>query len=360
MEKKKQLTWDERHPFGNLRYYTFLDNFVGVTSLEETASKVALRVLKHHLEEALGFELSDEQFLAIFFKVINLGPARPLGAWSFQYGFVVPMQKTLQAHDLHCGVKEIFDFFNVRNYDNRRYNSVLLHVPHSSTSFPVESKVSFNNLDDEERLLIDYYTDDLFIPDQTGEKIDSVVFPYCRLFCDVERLVNDPLEKDGLGISYSRWVDEDRYSKTLRSFSSMSSAFKLYLDFHTEASLKLIEARGNILLIDCHSFSSVPNLLNSNPPDIDICIGYNDDETRPNKVVIGNIVQYFKSLGYKVGINTPFSNSKTFSVPSKYHSVMIEINKRLYMDERTLMKNKEFEKLRKEIQALYSLLLFSD
>jgi N-formylglutamate deformylase len=100
--------------------------------------------------------------------------------------------------------------------------------------------------------------------------------------------------------------------------------------------------------------------LNSNPPDIDICIGYNDDETRPDKVVIGNIVQYFKSLGYKVGINTPFSNSKTFSIPSKYHSVMIEINKRLYMDERTLMKNKEFEKLRKEIQALYSILLFSD
>ena len=65
MEKKKQLTWDERHPFGNLRYYTFLDNFVGVTSLEETASKVALRVLKHHLEEALGFELSDEEMAAI-------------------------------------------------------------------------------------------------------------------------------------------------------------------------------------------------------------------------------------------------------------------------------------------------------
>ena len=357
MEKKKQLTWDERHPFGNLRYYTFLDNFVGVTSLEETASKVALRVLKRHLEEALGFELSDEQFIAIFFKVINLGPARPLGAWSFQYGFVIPMQKTLQAHDLDCGVKEIFDFFNVRNYDNRRYNSLLLHVPHSSTSFPVESKVSFNDLDDEERLLIDYYTDDLFISEQTGEKIDAVVFPYCRLFCDVERLVNDPLEKDGLGISYSRWVDEDRYSKTLRSFSSMSSAFKLYSDFHTEASLKLIEARGNTLLIDCHSFSSVPNLLNSNPPDIDICIGYNDDETRPNKVVIGNIVQYFKSLDYKVGINTPFSNSKTFSVPSKYHSVMIEVNKRLYMNEHTLEKTEGFTKLKLDIQCLYGHLL---
>ncbi len=170
-------------------------------------------------------------------------------------------------------------------------------------------------------------------------------------------MVNDPLEKEGLGISCSRWVDEDRYSKTFRSFSSISSAFKLYSDFHTEASLKLIEARGNILLIDCHSFSSVPNLLNSNPPDIDICIGYNDDETRPNKVVIGNIVQYFKSLGYKVGINTPFSNSKTFSVPSKYHSVMIEINKKLYMDELTREKSGGYNKLKQDVQSLYWKLL---
>ena len=358
MEKKKQLTWDERHPFGNLRYYTFLDNFVGVTSLEETASKVALRVLKRHLEEALGFELSDEQFIAIFFKVINLGPARPLGAWSFQYGFVVPMQKTLQAHDLHCGVKEIFDFFNVRNYDNRRYNSLLLHVPHSSTSFPVESKVCFNDLDDEERLLIDYYTDNLFVPEQEANNICHMIFPYCRLYCDVERLINDPLEKDGLGISYSRWVQcQDRHGIVLRSYSVKNEAFALYADYHSDISKKLVGLIGTTLLVDCHSFSALPNLLNSNPPDIDICIGYNDDETCPSKVVIGNIVQYFMSKGYKVGINEPFSNSKTFNVPVTYHSIMIEVNKRLYMDEHTLEKTEGFEKLTRIIQSLYALLL---
>ena len=358
MEKKKELTWEEKHPFGNLRYYTFLDNFEGVNSLGETATKAALRVLKHHLEDAMGFELSDEQFIAIFYKVINLGPARPLGAWSFQYGFVVPMLKTLQEQDLHCGVKEIFHFFNVRNYDNRRYYNLLLHVPHSSTSFPEDSKVCFDDLDEEERLLIDYYTDELFIPEQTNERIDTAVFPYCRLFCDVERLINDPLEKEGLGISYSRWVDKDEYSQTLRSFSSLSSAFKLYSDFHTEVSLKLMKVIGNILLIDCHSFSNLPNLLNNNPPsDIDICIGYNEDLTCPKKVTIGNIVQYFRSRGYKVGINKPFSNSKTFSIPSEYNSLMIEVNKRLYMDEYTLEKTEGFEKLNQDIQGLYSILI---
>ncbi len=222
----------------------------------------------------------------------------------------------------------------------KNYRNLLLHIPHASTAFPEGSHYYFNDLYEEEKLLIDYYTDDLFSTSQ----IDSIVFPYCRLYCDVERLINDPLEKKGLGISYQR----------SRSFSTLETAFPLYADHHAEVSKKLVEMGEGTFLIDCHSFTSMPNLLNSNPPDIDICIGYNDDETCPDKVVIGNIVQYFRSLGYKVGINEPFSNSKTFSVPVKYHSVMIEVNKRLYMDERTLEKTEGFEKLKNEIQELYS------
>jgi len=115
-----------------------------------------------------------------------------------------------------------------------------------------------------------------------------------------------------------------------------------------------------LLLIDCHSFSSLPNLLNANPPqDIDICIGFNEDETKPSKVVIGNIQNYFISKGYRVGINNPFSNSKTFDVPggNKYHSVMIEVNKQLYMNEETLEKTAGFLRLHNDIQGLYDMLL---
>ena len=73
------------------------------------------------------------------------------------------------------------------------YVGILLHVPHSSISFPEESNnYPFLYLDEEEKLLIDYYTDELFIPSEKEWGISSAVFPYCRLFCDVERLVNDP------------------------------------------------------------------------------------------------------------------------------------------------------------------------
>ena len=267
------------------------------------------------------------------------------------------MAKLLQEYKLDCGPQPIFKFFRVRNENNRHYHNIILHIPHSSTVFP-NGKNSIDDLDEQERLLIDYYTNELFVPEQETNNICGMVFPYCRLYCDVERLINDPLEKNGLGISYSRWVPrKDGYGELLRSFSGRSEAFALYTDFHSEVSKKIVGMFGSILLIDCHSFSALPNLLNSNPPDIEICIGYNDDETCPDKVVIGNIVQHFKSRGYKVGVNEPFSNSKTFMVPVKYHSVMIEVNKRLYINEYTLEKTDGFDKLKNDIQELYSKLI---
>ena len=167
----------------------------------------------------------------------------------------------------------------------------------------------------------------------------------------MERLINDPLEEKGLGISHSRFIGLD-----YRYFDNLYTAHIEYVDFHSEVA-KTLARMDMTLLIDCHSFSAFPNLLNDNPPDIDICIGFNDDETCPPKMVIGNIVEYFKENGFKVGINNPFSNSKTFPVPKKYHSIMIEVNKRLYMDEHTLEKSKGFEKVQDVIQNLYPMLL---
>lgn len=145
----------------------------------------------------------------------------------------------------------------------------------------------------------------------------------------------------------------------LRSFNTLSKAFRLYANFHAEVSCTIVERKVD-LLIDCHSFSNLPNLLNTNFPDIDICIGYNDDETHPDDVLIGNLIHLFSACGYKVGVNAPFSNSKTFEVPTDYHSVMIEINKRVYMDEQTQEKTEGFLKLKKTIDAMYEEIVLSD
>ena len=357
MEEFRKSRWEGNEHWFKFNHQVGLRRFENISSLGSTPTAIALRALKYHLECEMGFEITDALFTDIFRKVCDFRPVPALGAYA-PLEFIQPLQRILESHGVSGkNVGAIWRTFRVRVDNPRCYKNIILHVPHSSSSFPSESKYTFNDLDNEERLLIDYFTDELFVPEKT-EHISSVVFPHCRLYGDVERLINDPLEKDGLGISYSRWVPcKDRHGKVLRYYSERSEAFALYTDFHSEVSKKIAEMSGSILLIDCHSFSALPNLLNSNPPNIDICIGYNDDETCPNKVVIGNIVQYFKSLGYKIGINEPFSNSKTFSVPVAYHSVMIEINKRIYMNENTIEKNEGFKKLKQDIKGLYDILL---
>ena len=124
---------------------------------------------------------------------------------------------------------------------------LLLHVPHSSTLFPRESRFSFDDLDFDERLLIDYYTDELFVPKGLSEQISHAVFPYCRLFCDAERLMNDPLETKGLGFCYFREVPTgDGLSVALRTFGSRQVAFEHYVDFHAEVAKRLFRTVANM------------------------------------------------------------------------------------------------------------------
>ena len=83
------------------------------------------------------------------------------------------------------------------------------------------------------------------------------------------------------------------------------------------------------LLLDCHSFPSELS-------DVDICIGYNEDWSKPSKETIETAVNLFEDCGYKVGINEPYSNSETPDCPFTYTSMMLEVNKKAYMENGTL------------------------
>ena len=61
----------------------------------------------------------------------------------------------------------------------------------------------------------------------------------------------------------------------------------------------------------------------------------------------------FKERGYEVNLNTPFSGSL---VPFEYYlkeksiqSVMVELRRDLYMNEKTGEKNENFDKLKQDI-----------
>ena len=203
----------------------------------------------------------------------------------------------------------------------KTFKNIVLNIPHSSTlgifdeNFGWPRNAHFLN---EVHKLTDWYTD--FIFHSNDEAVVPVVFPLSRVVCDAERLPNDPLEADGQGIVYTR----------LKGFRRevSESAKALMMEAYERHQSNLAEhiLPGNqTVIIDCHSFSEEVC------PEVDVCIGYNEDWSKPEQEQIDFIVGTFQKAGYKVGINTPYSNSITPKCEHKYKSVMIEVNKRCYL-----------------------------
>lgn len=66
----------------------------------------------------------------------------------------------------------------------------------------------------------------------------------------------------------------------------------------------------------------------------------------------------FEEAGYSVALNRPYANS---IAPKGYigHSLMIEVNKRLYMNEKAIEKSDGFERLQSVIRQVYEELLWT-
>ena len=226
----------------------------------------------------------------------------------------------------------------------RWYENIVLSIPHAGIKglghIKCDNKV---NLISEVRRWTDWYTDLVFIPEKKMDRVKHIMAEYSRYVVDVERLLNDPLAEEGKGIIYmkyngqQRYVDEKERTKLMAYYYDYMDRLKSMLSEHS-------------LLIDCHSFPS-------DLSDVDICIGFNEDWSKPTDFVIDLVVELFKQHGYKVGINTPFSNSIAPETGYTYNSIMIELNKRVYLNEETFEFNDNAPKLREQLASLYSLLL---
>lgn len=64
---------------------------------------------------------------------------------------------------------------------------------------------------------------------------------------------------------------------------------------------------------------------------MDICIGVNDDWSRPSDEIIERAVSFFSSKGYSAVVNNPYSNSVSPKMGFNYPSLMIELNKGTYL-----------------------------
>lgn len=201
------------------------------------------------------------------------------------------------------------------------FNKIVLNIPHASFAgiFSEGSGWNYNaHLINQMMRETDWHTDFMFNGTR-DPRVVPVVFGYSRFLVDVERLDDDPLEAEGRGILYKS------VGGFLRDTLSRDKQRELLALREAHLSALSREITSGTLLIDCHSFYS------DMAKDVDICIGYNDDWSKPDEQTIGGIVSIFESAGYKVGLNTPYSNSITPKADVRYKSLMIEASKRLYL-----------------------------
>lgn len=225
---------------------------------------------------------------------------------------------------------------------------MILHIPHASFDIPVDLRPTLllddQALMEELSVMTDAYTEELF-GCQAGEEDRIVAFPISRLIVDPERFTDDALEIMawvGMGVIYEQTSNGDR----LRNACSLEDRDELIRRFYVphhkrlnEATDKELDRCGAALILDCHSFPSVPLPFefDQNPDRLDVCIG--TDPAHTPRFLIQAAKQAVSDEGLAYQVNKPSDGAL---VPTHYWqqdkrvwSIMIEINRSLFMDEAT-------------------------
>lgn len=246
---------------------------------------------------------------------------------------------------------------------------MILHIPHSSSLIPDDVRETFVLSDKELKAelltMTDAFTDELF--SLANGEATRIVYPVSRLVTDPERFTDDsqePMAQKGLGVVYMK-TSEGRVLRDHLSALQRQELIDRYYRPHHLALRDAVEAelngRGEALIIDCHSFpaSPLPYEDDQNPDRPDICIGTDRYHTPPE--LADSLIRSCREVGFSVAVNRPFAGSMVpldyYEKDSRVQSIMIEINRRLYMDERTGKKNQGFEKTLTRIRSALENLL---
>ena len=188
------------------------------------------------------------------------------------------------------------------------HRPLIAHVPHASTVIlgDVRKTIVLNDADLRREIvrLTDWHTDDLFswIAEAGGS-----MFVNClsRLVFDPERFVDDaqePMATRGQGVVYTRTTDGTPLANVDPS-ERKRRIETLYNPYHeTLAALvdSMLEEMGSALIIDCHSFPSIPMVseLDQAPNRPAICIGTDPFHTPP--ALADNLQNAFEREGLEV------------------------------------------------------------
>jgi N-formylglutamate amidohydrolase len=236
--------------------------------------------------------------------------------------------------------------------------------PHSGCEYPADF-LAASRLDPLVlRRSEDSFVDELFAAaPRLGAPLLSARFP--RAYLDVNReaweldptMFADPLPRFvnagsprvrmGLGtIARIVAADAEIYAGKLRFAEAQRRIENLYHPYHRILCGLIAEtaaAFGGCLLVDCHSMPSAPALCGRQTADIVLgdCHG-----TACGREILDAARGFFAERGLRVAINAPYAGGFTtghYGQPRRHrHALQIEINRALYMDERSFERKPGF------------------
>ncbi|SEW40637.1 N-formylglutamate amidohydrolase [Cognatiyoonia koreensis] len=256
-----------------------------------------------------------------------------------------------------------------------RNTSVVFASPHSGRDYP-DAFLQRTVLNEREiRSSEDAFVDELFasVPD-FGAPLLTAKAP--RAFLDlnrapeeldpalvdgVRRASHNPRVASGLGV-IPRVVSNGRaiYRGKLSLHEAHQRITTYWRPYHDILQTLLDESQrtfGEAILIDCHSMphEALENVGPPGAPRPDVVLG-----DRFGAAAAGSVMEQveaaFASAGLRVARNMPFAGAfitQQYGRPSRQqHAVQIEIDRALYMDERTLEPNADFATFKALLQGV--------
>ena len=273
-------------------------------------------------------------------------------------------------------------------YHSPGNTALVLDSPHSGTSYPADFLFSCDAL--ALRRAEDTHVEKLYdFARGLGVHWVEAMFP--RSYLDANRntteidetLLDAPwpgaIETDARAMSKVRlgkglvWRTTDDglpiYNRQLSTAEVQARIANCWQPYHAAVASSIDAAHaqhGYSIHINCHS---MPAIASSNATDFpgekhaDFVVG-DRDGTTASPALSGLVCSFLQSLGYSVAHNHPYKGVelvRRYSNPAhQRHSIQLEVNRKLYMDEATLEMTPGFAPLRMHLQSLVEILLKTD
>ena len=262
---------------------------------------------------------------------------------------------------------------------------ILVSIPHSGIQIPKPATWLKGLPPELLKCDVDAFVDELYAPVLQKTAIPSVIFKWHRYSVDMNRFAWDispqtvyraqellktlykhkkALQKSPSSIHWHKTTKAQLLIKKPLSQKNHKILIKKYFDpYHQQIQkqVQLFKNQGHkkIYLMDMHSMPSKALAYHKDRGEFrtEVVVGNNQGQSG-SKEFTDLVIKAYQQAGFKVALNWPYSGgaiSCFYGHPQKgQEAIQIEINRKLYMNEKSKQKNKNYKNIQLKLDIAIS------